>query len=116
MAKVFPETPGATDNSPETSAGFEQQFLDVLGPSAGPEAYLLMSAIVEILDRIPDPALAGALETHIEQYGINRNLIVTESATSMIVANSPEHAHYLKRAVLFRKIVELGEAILRAPQ
>ena len=116
MAKDTPERPPQTDEIPASGNGFELQFLDTLGPAAGPEAYLHMTAIIELIDQIPDPALVEALQAHIAEHGINRELIVTESSTSIIVANSPEKAKHLKREVLYRKIVQLGAAILRAPQ
>lgn len=116
MAKVPEGISTTADPTPELYTGFELQFLDTLGSSAGPEAYLHMTAIIEILNQVPDPALVDALEQHIAENGINRELIVVESSRSIFVANNPEDAKHLRREVLYRKVVQLGATILRAPQ
>lgn len=53
MATATPEQPVWTEQDLDISTGYEQQFLDILGPTAGPEAYLRMTAL---LDNSPDQA------------------------------------------------------------
>lgn len=40
MAKATPERSELTDQEQDVPTGYEQQFFDILGPAAGPEAYL----------------------------------------------------------------------------
>ena len=61
MAIATPEQPGLAKQDLDMATGYEQQFFDVLGPTAGSEAYLHMTALIELLASIPGPEVAEVL-------------------------------------------------------
>ncbi len=116
MAKASHESPSLPDSLPYPATEVEKQFLDALGPAAGQEVYDHLKAIIDQIDKIPNPDLSKTLRAHIAEHDINPDLIVILSSSRMIVTNSPEMAARLRRETRYDEVMRLGAAILRAPQ
>lgn len=116
MANNQLERPLSPDESTNFIPDIERQFTSSLGPAAGSEVYRQMSALVKLIDTFPQPILEPSLEKYIETNGINPKVVVVDSRRSFIIAYSNKHAELLRREVAYRRLVKLGESILRAPQ
>ena len=116
MARADPERPMTEDPDTESATDAERQFIDLLGPFAGPEAYQHMVGIIALLDNAPVPPLSQALRTYLSEHGIDQNLAVADGRGSMTIAHDAVQARQLRHSQLYRRVIELGETTLRAPQ
>lgn len=116
MANTDAERPPASDTEPTAITDYERQCITLFGPDAGPQAYQHLLGIIALLDKVPETPLHPTLQHYISDHGIDAKLAVADTANSMVIAYSPAHAKQLKRQTLLRKMLGLGETILRAPQ
>ena len=116
MAKSDTIRPTSSDASLVPAKDFERQCIELFGPDAGPQAYQHLLGIIALLDKVPEAPLHPTLQHYISDHGIDVRLAVADTANSMVIAYTPDHAKQLKRQTILRKMLGLGETILRAPQ
>jgi hypothetical protein len=116
MANRDSETPAPADPEAHKMTGIEDLFTQILGESAGPEAYQHMVGLVAAIDAAKDPPFGEAVLAYIRSEGIDPKLAVADGRGAFLLANSEEHAARLRRERMFSQVVAIGELILRAPR